>query len=149
LLTIHHSRACWRQDGGMTTIETEAATVGLPEAADRLGVHRATVNDMVRSGRLPAHREGAHWRIDRQVFEQFAASYVKPPNAPARRARGIPTSAPALLALLGEFGSASAAELAPLLGLHEGNVRKHLRLLEHEGHVRRRPDGEWELSTSA
>ncbi|HEX9993514.1 MAG TPA: helix-turn-helix domain-containing protein [Acidimicrobiales bacterium] len=132
----------------MTAIETEHATVGLPEAADRLGVHRATVNDMVRSGRLPAHREGAHWRIDRKALEQFASTYVKPPNAPARRPRGLPTSAPALLKLLEEFGSASAAELAPLLDLHEGNVRKHLRLLEHSGQVRRRPDGEWEVSMS-
>jgi excisionase family DNA binding protein len=132
----------------MTAIETEEATVGLPEAADRLGVHRATVNDMVRSGRLPAHREGAHWRIDRAVFEQFASSYVKPPNAPARRPRGLPTSAPRLLELLQEFGSASAAELAPLVDLHEGNVRKHLCLLELTGEIRRRPDGEWELTTS-
>lgn len=133
----------------MTAIETAHATVGLPEAADRLGVHRATVNDMVRSGRLPARREGAHWRIDRETFEEFACAYVKPPNAPARRPRGIPSSAPALLELLREFGSASAAELAPLLNLHEGNVRKHLRLLEHGGQVRRRPDGEWELAAGA
>jgi excisionase family DNA binding protein len=129
----------------MTAIEIEDATVGLPEAADRLGVHRATVNGMVRSGRLPAHRDGAHWRIDREVFERFASTYIKPPNAPARRPRGIPASAPALLELLREFGSASAAELAPLLDLHEGNVRKHLRLLEHDGQVRRRTDGEWEI----
>ncbi|MDP8931005.1 MAG: helix-turn-helix domain-containing protein [Actinomycetota bacterium] len=133
----------------MTAIETADGTLGLPEAADRLGVHRATVNDMVRSGRLPAHRDGAHWRIDRAVFEEFASTYVKPPNAPARRPRGMPTSTPALFELLREFGSASAEELAPLLDLHDGNVRKHLRLLEHQGHVRRRPDGEWELSTSA
>jgi len=33
--------------------------------------------------------------------------------------------------------------------LHEGNVRKHLRLLEHGGQVRRRPDGEWELAAGA
>jgi excisionase family DNA binding protein len=131
----------------MSAIETEEDSVGLPEAAERLGVHRATVNDMVRSGRLPGHREGAHWRVNRRVFEEFAAGYVKPPNAPARRPRGLPTSAPAVLDLLAEFGSASPAELAPLLGLHEGNVRKHLRLLEHAELVRRRPDAEWELLT--
>lgn len=108
-------------------------------------MHRATVNDLVRCGRLPAERHGAHWRIDRGVFEEFAAKYVKPANAPARRPRGLPASAPALLEFLAEFDSASAAELAPLLELHEGNVRKHLRLLEHAGLVRLRPDGEWEL----
>jgi excisionase family DNA binding protein len=120
-------------------------TIGLPEAAERLGIHRATVNDMVRSGRLPALRDGAHWRIDRTVFESFAAEYVKPANAPATRERQLPQSTPEIMALLQEFGSASAGELVPFLGLHEGNVRKHLRLLELAGLVQRRPDGQWEL----
>jgi excisionase family DNA binding protein len=130
----------------MTTIESAEATVGLPEAAELLGVHRATVNDMVRKERLPAHREGAHWRIDRRALEEFAATYVKPANAPATRDRGLPSSAPDLEALLADWGHASAGELALVLVLHEGNVRKHLRLLDAAGRVRRRPDGEWELT---
>jgi len=146
--TIHHSRACWDQDDFMSALNTYEDSLGLPEAAERLDVHRATINDMVQSGRLPAWRQGAHWRIDRQVFEDFAARYVKPPNAPARRVDHRPSSTPAMLALLREFDSASPAELAPFLDLGVGNVRKHLRLLEREGLVRRRPDGEWELTTS-
>ena len=122
--------------------------VGLPEAAQRLGVHRATVNDMVIEGRLHATRDGAHWRIDRQELEEFAATYVKPRNAPPTRPRGLPASTELITELLVEFESASAAELAPLLELHEGNVRKHLRLLEVAGKVRRRSDGEWELAST-
>jgi excisionase family DNA binding protein len=129
----------------MSAVITSEDTVGLPEAARRLGLHRATVNDMVRSGRLTAHREGAHWRVCVRDLEDFARGYVKPPNAPATRGSRLPASTPQLLELLREFGTASPTELAALVGLHEGNVRKHLRLLELEGLVLRRQDGEWEL----
>ncbi|HWJ62808.1 MAG TPA: helix-turn-helix domain-containing protein [Acidimicrobiales bacterium] len=119
--------------------------LGLPAVADRLGVHRATVNDMVRDGRLAAHRNGAHWMVLRSDLDAFAASYVRPVNAPSRRETSIPSTWPAIRALLVDFGSASPGELAPLLELHEGNVRKHLRLLEVCGRVRRASDGQWVL----
>lgn len=121
--------------------------VGLPEVADVLGLHRATVNDWVRRRRLKARRRGAHWFVLRSDLEALAADYSRPRNAPPRRESPIlPTSAPRIVELLREFGSASALELAPLLDLHEGNVRKHLRLMEHEGLVRRQPDGQWLLN---
>ncbi|HXY44201.1 MAG TPA: helix-turn-helix domain-containing protein, partial [Acidimicrobiales bacterium] len=41
-----------------------AEPLTLQEAAERLGVHYMTVYRYVRTGRLPARREGAHWRID-------------------------------------------------------------------------------------
>ena len=119
--------------------------VGLPAVAERLGVHRATVNDMVRSGRLPAHRSGAHWMVWPSDLEAFAATYVRPSNAPSRRPAALPETWPEIQKLLMEFESASAGELAPFLLLHEGNVRKHLRLLEVAGVVRRGADGQWRL----
>lgn len=132
----------------MTMVETRTnELVGLPEVAERLGVHRATVNDMVRCGRLPAHRDGAHWLVRRADLDDFAAGYVRPNNAPSRRDRSMPTSAPRICDMLREFDSATPAELAVLLGLHEGNVRKHLRLLEVAGLVLRGPDGQWILRT--
>lgn len=130
----------------MTVTEARDELVSLPEAARRLGVHRATVNDMVRDERLPAQRFGAHWQVRRSDLDRFAASYVRPPNAPKRRRPTLPESAPRIIELLGEFETASVAELTPFLGLHEGNVRKHLRLLELEGLVRRTSDGEWRLT---
>lgn len=120
--------------------------VGLPEVAERLGVHRATVNDMVRAGRLPATREGAHWLVRRTDLEDFASKYVRPSNAPTPRSSTLPTTAPRILELLTEFGSASALELTPLLGIHEGNVRKHLRLMEVGGLVKPGQDGQWRLT---
>lgn len=129
----------------MSVAASEDEFAGLPEVAERLGVHRATVNDMVRDGRLPAVRSGAHWFVRREHLDAFAAAYVRPPNAPARRTPGLPPTRDKIVELLEEFGSASALELAPFLELHEGNVRKHLRLLEIARVVRRRPDGEWIL----
>jgi excisionase family DNA binding protein len=41
-----------------------AGLLGLQEAADRLGVHYMTAYRYVRTGRLPATRNGAQWRVD-------------------------------------------------------------------------------------
>src|SRR4249920_17091 len=38
--------------------------ITLQEAADRLGVHYMTAYRYVRTGRLPARREGVQWMID-------------------------------------------------------------------------------------
>lgn len=121
--------------------------VGLPEAARILGVHRATVNDMVREGRLAAGRDGARWMIRADDLERFAASYVRPPNAPPHRVRGgLLESSRSVLEWLAEFENASAVELAQVIDLHEGNVRKHLRILETKGLVDRRGDGSWHVT---
>lgn len=61
----------------------------------------------------------------------------------------MPDSAPRIIGLLNEFESADAAELATFLNLHEGNVRKHLRLMERVGLVVRRNDGQWQLRRGA
>ncbi|MGH9126789.1 MAG: helix-turn-helix domain-containing protein [Acidimicrobiales bacterium] len=120
--------------------------IGLPEVAMILGVHRATVNDMVRSRRLKARRRGAHWFVRPDDLAEFKAMYVRPSNAPAPRLGPcLPASAPRILELLSEFESASAVELAHLIGLHEGNIRKHLRLLQADGLVHRLEDGQWSL----
>ena len=123
--------------------------VGLPEVAEVLGVHRATVNDMVRCKRLRAERRGAHWMVKKSDLDEFASSYVRPPNAPNRRSSALPPAAAAILAFISDFGAASAGELAPLLELHEGNVRKHLRLMEVAGLVMRQADGQWHLTDKA
>lgn len=120
--------------------------VGLPEVAERLGVHRATVNDMVRAGRLPATRDGAHWLVRRTDLDEFASTYVRPSNAPTPRSGTLPSTAPEIMKLLAEFDSASALELTPLLSIHEGNVRKHLRLMEAAGLVTPGRDGQWRLT---
>ena len=130
----------------MTSQTEHDEFVGLPEVAERLGIHRATVNDMVRSGRLPATRDGAHWLVRRTDLEDFASAYVRPSNAPTPRSSTLPSTAPKILELLAEFESASVLELTPLLAIHEGNVRKHLRLMEVAGLVTPGRDAQWRLT---
>lgn len=56
--------------------------ISLHEAADRLGVHYMTVYRYVRTGRLPAERDGARWSIDPADLERLRA------RPPARRGSG-------------------------------------------------------------
>jgi predicted ArsR family transcriptional regulator len=50
--------------------------------------------------------------------------------------------------LLRDWGSASAEELARVLAIHPGNVRKYLAILSAEGRAQRRSDGQWVLTTA-
>ena len=66
--------------------------VTLHEAAERLGVHYMTAYRYVRTGRLPAERDGAHWLVDPIELERLAAQ-------PSPRHRGhARAGAPARLA---------------------------------------------------
>jgi excisionase family DNA binding protein len=66
--------------------------ITLHEAAERLGVHYMTAYRYVRTGRLPAERDGAHWQVDPIELERLAAQ-------PSRRPRGgARAAAPARLA---------------------------------------------------
>jgi excisionase family DNA binding protein len=53
----------------------------LQEAADRLGVHYMTVYRWVRTGRLPATKQGAAWVVQERDLEAVA----EPAEAPRRR----------------------------------------------------------------
>jgi excisionase family DNA binding protein len=66
--------------------------ISLHEAAERLGVHYMTAYRYVRTGRLPAERDGARWLVDPVEVERLAA---QPSPRPRGRARAV---APARLA---------------------------------------------------
>jgi excisionase family DNA binding protein len=121
--------------------------VSLPAAAERLSLHRATVNEMVQSGRLPATRVGAHWFVARTDLDAFAATYRRPRNAPRRIPRK-PLVAPEILATLADWGDATVAELAAVIDMHEGNIRKHLCLAEADGLAERDEFGRWSLTSA-
>lgn len=57
----------------------------LQEAADLLGVHYMTAYRYVRTGRLPAHRVGAHWYVRHADLERIAAAAPAGRNAATRR----------------------------------------------------------------
>ena len=116
----------------------------LPEAARRLGVHRATVNDMVLSHRLPARRRRGHWYVAQSELEQFAAAYQRPTNAPQPRDhRLISAGGWSILSCLVDWGDATTAELDRVVDLHIGNIRKQLNLLSAAHLAERTNDNSW------
>ena len=54
------------------------------EAAQRLKVHSETIKRLIRTGQLPARKFGNKWLIDRDVLDQFAATYLPGPGAKRR-----------------------------------------------------------------
>lgn len=123
----------------------EEELISLPEVAERVGLHRATVNQMVHDGRLPAERVGPGWFVRASDFREFRESYRRPPNAP-KRAPVRPRPSVEILRLLGEWRDASVAELAEVVPMHIGNIRKHLRLAESQGLAYRDDAGSWHLT---
>jgi excisionase family DNA binding protein len=61
--------------------------VSLHEAAARLGVHYMTAYRYVRTGRLPAHRDGTEWRVERADLDAFLAGPASAPNGSAPKSR--------------------------------------------------------------
>jgi excisionase family DNA binding protein len=121
--------------------------VGLKAAAEQLGVHRATVNEMVHDGRLRGIRVGPHWYIRQSDLDRFAKTYERPKNAPRRRDSGEAQRwLSIILSWLDDWHSASAAELDRVVDLHIGNIRKYLCLAERDGLVRRDDFGVWTLT---
>jgi excisionase family DNA binding protein len=122
--------------------------VGLPEAARRLGVQRSTVSQLVRDRRLPARRLGQLFYVEREVLEEFAETYQ--PRRLKRTARQTSNtdSREKVARLLAEWQSATADELAVGIGLHPGNVRKHLVILASAGVAERDDEGLWRLTAA-
>lgn len=120
--------------------------LGLPEVARRLGVQRGTVNQFVRNGRLPARRLGQLWYVERKVLEEFAETYEPRRLKRGQRQTSNTDSRERVARLLAEWQAATADELAVGVGLHPGNVRKHLVILASAGVAERDDEGLWHLT---
>jgi excisionase family DNA binding protein len=139
-----------RCDAKMETMNDEShgeRFLGLPEAAKRLGLHRATVNEMVVDGRLNGERIGPHWFVKESVLNRFASSYERPKNAPKRGATeaGVMWQH-TILEKLAEWHDAGVQELSEVIDLHPGNIRKYLCLLEVRDLAQRDEGGMWSLT---
>lgn len=62
-----------------------AKRITLQEAADRLGVHYMTAYRYVRTGRLPARRQGGQWQVDPGDLPAVPASAAMPGRLAAGR----------------------------------------------------------------
>jgi excisionase family DNA binding protein len=122
--------------------------ISLPEAAERLGLHRATVNDMVLSGRLRGYRLGPHWYLRRSDVDTFHRTYERPKSATRRLAHESSFYwTNELCRWLSYWHDATSGELDAVLDLHLGNIRKYLTLAERNGLVQRDEFGRWTLTT--
>jgi excisionase family DNA binding protein len=122
--------------------------MSLPEAASRLGVHRTAVNAMILDGRLTGERSGPYWRVRRDVFEEFAANYSRPPNVPVRRrdADTLPPVAQRALGWLARWEAASTTELREVMSDAPGNIRKATDILRRRNLAERDAAGIWRLT---
>jgi MerR family transcriptional regulator, light-induced transcriptional regulator len=62
-------------------VSSSSPTIGLQEAADRLGVHYMTAYRYVRLGVLPATKEGGSWKVS---LHDLSALVASPPSRTAR-----------------------------------------------------------------
>lgn len=106
-----------------------AELLTLREAADELGVHYMTAYRYVRTGRLPAERAGAEWRVHRADLERLRApagpALTHSPGRPARAATRARLEARLLAA--DEPGAWAVVEAALAGGASPADV--HLDLL--------------------
>jgi excisionase family DNA binding protein len=102
------------------------ARITLGEAAERLGVHYMTAYRYVRTGRLPATRDGVQWMVDpRDVAEMAAPTRPRRARGGARAAR--PTALAARMVAGDEAGAWSVVEAALASGTDPADV--HLDIL--------------------
>jgi excisionase family DNA binding protein len=67
---------------------TRRPSISLQAAAERLGVHYMTAYRYVRTGRLPATRDGVEWRVDPDQVDRLRTSSRRPAERGSRgRAR--------------------------------------------------------------
>lgn len=82
-----------------------ADRIGLRDAAEQLGVHYMTAYRYVRTGRLPAHRDGAQWTVDLDDLDAFVQRSGTDASRPRRRRVRRPSDLAARLVAGDEAGS--------------------------------------------
>lgn len=121
----------------MSSIEIEELLTTTAAAA-AVGVSQSAVRVAINEGRLTGSKAGGVWYVTRSDLLAWDRATKRP----------VFTRVPVWehsAAILAEYGSLSAEELAVLADIHVGNARKHLAILAKQGRAERRPDGQWVL----
>ena len=113
------------------------------EAGELVGRSEAAVRSALCRGVLPGERGRDFWLV--RAADVVAWARHTPPGHGRRLARPRTEE---VFQLLTEWGSASAEEIATVMSLHVGNVRKFLAILAAEGRAERRDNGQWVLNSS-
>ncbi len=114
------------------------------EAGKLIGRSGTAVREACVRGALPGRKdEQGFWLVRSADAQAWAAR--------SRRAVGRPLPRPRtddVVELLNDWGSGSAEEVARAVGVHVGNARKWLKILQTEGRAQRLEDGQWVLTTA-
>ena len=117
---------------GLLTTTQASKLVNREESSVRWGIAQGALNAAI--------DDAGHWLLAPE-------DVIAWDRRTRRRTRHTPGRAwDRAAALLADYGSLSAEELAELAGIHVGNARKHLAILAKQGRARRLPDGQWVLT---
>ncbi len=128
----------------MSFPETEG-WISTAEAARLTGRPAVGFRNAIDANRIAAVKDpNGHWLMPVQEALAWHAR-ARRCNMPNRTGQGYRQVA----ALLQEYGSLDSAEVAALLDIHPGNVRKHLAVLAKLGWAERQTNGQWRLCNTA
>lgn len=119
---------------------SDDAMLTTTQAGKLVGRTGDAIRMAVLTGALPGQRQRDHWLVRTSDVLAWGA------RARKLHSRKLPVPrTEEVVALLEQYGSASAEEVARLLQVHVGNARKYLAILGVEGQAERRADGQWAL----
>jgi len=120
--------------------------ISTTEAAQRIGVGSVTIRNGIQAAQLPARREGPIWLVDASALDRYRRSLAPQAGRPRKQHPITPTGHRAM-SMLREWGTGGAAEeLALVLEVNAGNVRKGLAIAE-KLHLVSREGSQWSLTT--
>lgn len=124
---------------------TDAEVLTTTDAAKLVGRSIGSVRRAIDRGVLPSvgHTYAARPLVSRAALLRWHQEH--PPMSTRRISGTYERTALALRTL----GPSDAPALADYLGIHPGNVRKHLAYLAREGRAQRGADGLWMLTVAA
>jgi hypothetical protein len=122
-------------------LSSEDVMLTTHEAGRLVGRSEGAVRKALGRGTLRGKRDREVWHVRAADVVAWAACSRSGPGNPLPAPRTEDT-----VHILREYESASAEEVATLLGVHPGNARKYLAMLALQGRARRRADGQWVLT---
>ena len=106
------------------------------QVGSMLGVDQRTVREWIMRRQLTATRFDGHWQIAPSDLEKFR-THTRLPARKRKSSSTLPLADLSILRTLAQWDDAISREIAQVHQIVEGNVRKHLCLLEAQGFARR------------
>jgi hypothetical protein len=141
--TIPSTRVQLRETTTMSC-DVDEVLMTTTQAGRLIGRTGTAVRDACVAGKLAGQKDSQGFWLIREADLRAWDSWSQRghgPRLPQPRTDEV-------VALLSEWGCATAEELGIVMSLHVGNVRKYLAILAAQGLAERRDDGQWILTSS-